>query len=56
MKLVDENKANWDEHLPLIFFSYKIAYKVVTRYTPFGVWIASFHAHRICFSSIYWGP
>jgi len=34
-KLVNENKTNWDEHLSLMLFSYKIAYKVTTRYTPY---------------------
>jgi hypothetical protein len=34
-KLVSENKANWDEHLPTMFFSYRIAYKVTTCYTPY---------------------
>ncbi len=34
-KLVNEKKTNWDEHLSTIFFSYKIAYKVATSYTPY---------------------
>jgi len=35
IKLVSENKINWDEHLFIMLFSYKIAYKVATRYTPY---------------------
>ncbi len=34
-KLVNENKTDWDEHLSIILFSYRIAYKVATRYTPY---------------------
>jgi hypothetical protein len=34
-KLVIENKINWDEHLSIMLFSYKIVYKVMTRYTPY---------------------
>jgi len=34
-KLVNEKKTNWDEHLSTILFSYKIAYKVATSYTPY---------------------
>jgi hypothetical protein len=34
-KLVNENKTNWDEHLPIILFSYKTTYKVITWYTTF---------------------
>ncbi len=33
-KLVNENKTNWDEHLPTILFSYRITYKVTIGYTP----------------------
>jgi hypothetical protein len=29
-KFVNENKTNWDEHLPTILFSYKTTYKVAT--------------------------
>jgi hypothetical protein len=32
---MSENKANCDEHLPIVFFSYKIAYKVAKWYTPY---------------------
>jgi hypothetical protein len=35
IKLVSENKMDWDEHLPTIVFSYKITYKVVIGYTPY---------------------
>ncbi len=28
-KLVNENKKNWDEHLPIILFFYRTTYKVV---------------------------
>jgi hypothetical protein len=34
-KLVNENKTNWDEHLSTMLFSYRFAYKVATRYTPY---------------------
>jgi hypothetical protein len=34
-KLVNENKTDWDEHLFAMLFSYKIAYKVTTWYTPY---------------------
>ncbi len=34
-KLVNDNKTNWDEHLPTVLFSYKITYKVAIRYTPY---------------------
>ncbi len=34
-KLVSENRTNWDEHLSTMLFSYKIAYKAATRYTPY---------------------
>jgi hypothetical protein len=33
--LVSENRSNWDEHLSIILFSYKITYKVATWYTPY---------------------
>ncbi len=35
IKLMSKNKANWDEHLPIVFFSYRIAYKVAKWHTPF---------------------
>jgi len=35
IKLVSENKIDWDEHLPTILFSYKTTYKVTIRYTPY---------------------
>jgi hypothetical protein len=34
-KLVNENRTNWDEHMSTMLFSYKTAYKVTTRYTPY---------------------
>jgi hypothetical protein len=34
-KLISENKIDWDEHLYIMLFSYKIAYKIVIRYTPY---------------------
>ncbi len=34
-KLVNENRTNWDERLSILLFSYKIAYKITTRYTPY---------------------
>jgi len=30
-----ENKTSWDEHLPIVLFSYKTTYKVATRYTSY---------------------
>jgi hypothetical protein len=35
IKLVSENKIDCDEHLSIMLFSYKIAYKVTIRYTPY---------------------
>jgi hypothetical protein len=35
IKFVSENKVDWDELVPTVLFSYKIAYKVATRYTPY---------------------
>jgi transposase InsO family protein len=35
-KLVSENRIDWDEHLSTMLFSYRIAYKVATKYTPFN--------------------
>jgi hypothetical protein len=35
IKLVNDNKTNWDEHLPTVLFSYKITYKVAIGYTPY---------------------
>jgi hypothetical protein len=34
-KLMSEKKANLDEHLLIVFFSYIIAYKVAKWYTPY---------------------
>jgi hypothetical protein len=34
-KLISENKIDWDEHLSIVLFSYKIVYKIATRYTPY---------------------
>jgi len=34
-KLINENRTNWDEHLSIMLFSYIIAYKIATRYTPY---------------------
>jgi hypothetical protein len=34
-KLISENKIDWDEHLYIMLFSYKIAYKIAIRYTPY---------------------
>ncbi len=34
-KLVSENKTNWDEHLSIVLFSYRTAYKMAIRYTPY---------------------
>jgi hypothetical protein len=35
IKLVGENRIDWDEHLSKVLFSYITAYKVATRYTPY---------------------
>jgi hypothetical protein len=34
-KLVSEYKTDWDEHLSIVLFSYKIIYKVAIGYTPY---------------------
>ncbi len=34
-KLINGNKTNWDEDLSTMLFSYKIASKVATWYTPY---------------------
>jgi hypothetical protein len=34
-KLVSENKIDWDEHLSIVVFSYRFAYKVATWHTPY---------------------
>jgi hypothetical protein len=33
-KLINENIIDWDKHLSTMLFSYIIAYKVTTWYTP----------------------
>jgi hypothetical protein len=30
-----KKKTDWDEHLSIVLFSYKIVYKVATCYTPY---------------------
>jgi len=35
IKVVNENKTDWDEHLPIVLFSYRTTYKVVIGYTPY---------------------
>ncbi len=34
-KLVSENKTNWDEHMFIVLFSYRIADKIVIGSTPY---------------------
>jgi hypothetical protein len=34
-KLVNEKITSWDEYMFIIDFSYMIAYKVATNYTPY---------------------
>jgi hypothetical protein len=34
IKLINENKIDWDEHLFTILFSYETAHKIITWYTP----------------------
>jgi hypothetical protein len=34
-KLITENIIDQDEHWSIMLFSYRIAYKVITRYTPY---------------------
>ncbi len=34
-KLVSENRIDWDEHISIMLFSYRIAYKITTRYIPY---------------------
>jgi hypothetical protein len=57
-KLVSENKVDWDENLPTMFFSHIInlqnSYKVYS--ISIGIWITSFYAHMIYFVGILWGP
>ncbi len=35
IKLVNENCTNWDEHLHMILYVYRITFKVTTRHTSF---------------------
>ncbi len=35
IKLVSENRIDRDEHMSTMLFSYRMAYKVATRYTPY---------------------
>jgi hypothetical protein len=35
MNLVSENHTNWDEHMSIVLFLYKITYKVIIGYTPY---------------------
>jgi len=35
IKLVSENRTDRDEHMSTMLFSYRMAYKVATRYTPY---------------------
>jgi hypothetical protein len=35
IKFVNENRTDWDEHMSTMLFSYRMAYKVATRYTPY---------------------
>jgi len=35
MKLVNENRNDWDEHLSAFLFSYRTTFKVGTNHTPF---------------------
>jgi hypothetical protein len=35
IKLVNENLANWNEYLPIVLFSYRTIYKVITSHIPF---------------------
>ncbi len=46
-KLVNENRTYQDEHPSIMLFSYKIAYKVATRYTPYQLVYTSIDAHII---------
>ncbi len=34
-RLVSENRTNWVEHLSIVLFLYRFAYKIATRYTPY---------------------
>jgi hypothetical protein len=34
-KLVNETRADWDDHLYTVLFSHRTAYKVTTTHTPF---------------------
>jgi hypothetical protein len=35
IKLVNENKIDWDDHLPVVFFFYTTTYKVAKGYKPY---------------------
>ncbi len=35
IKLVSENRTDRDEQMSTMLFSYRMAYKVATRYTPY---------------------
>ncbi len=35
IKLVNENKIDWDDHLPIVLFFYKTTYKLAKGYTPY---------------------
>jgi hypothetical protein len=56
-KLISDNKVDWDEHLPTMFFSYIITYKSSYKVysISIGIWITSFYAHIIYFVGILWG-
>jgi hypothetical protein len=32
---VGENRTYWDENLFIVLFSYRLAYTLITRYTPY---------------------
>ncbi len=56
--LLNDNKTYWDEHLVTLLFSYRIAYKVATRHTPYQL-IYGLHLlmpTKYVFASHQWRP
>jgi hypothetical protein len=45
--LISENRIDWDEHLSIVLFSYRIAYKITRYIISINAWITSSSAHRI---------
>jgi hypothetical protein len=54
IKLVNENKNDWDEHLSTVFFSYQTTYKVGTCHTLLQL-VYGLHI-RYCLQNTYYYP